>query len=299
MYIDGQVPTYADLPASGGAAGAVWLAGGKLYRWSGTAWPTEANGTPFQGPKGDTGIQGPKGDQGIQGTQGPKGDPGTTDWSGLTNKPSTFAPSAHTHPISEVTNLQTSLNAKESTANRGAANGYAPLDASSLIPAAYLPSYVDDVLEYANLAGFPGTGETGKIFIAIDTGRIYRWSGTAYVEISPSPGSTDSVPEGSSNKYYTDARVTTRVNAMVGTTSGTVAAGNDARLSDQRTPLDSSVTNVKIPAGAGIALSKLATGYTQGADKNGARTLTVWVGTEAEYTAIGTKDANTLYFRTA
>ncbi len=33
-------------------------------------------------------------------------------WSDVTGKPSTFTPSAHTHPISEVTNLQTSLNGK-------------------------------------------------------------------------------------------------------------------------------------------------------------------------------------------
>jgi len=90
---------------------------------------------------------------------------------------------------------------------------------------------VDDVLEYANLAAFPGTGTTGKIYVADDTGKIYRWSGTVYIEISPSPGSTDAVPEGASNKYYTDTRVATKVAAMVGTTSGTIAAGDDPRFS--------------------------------------------------------------------
>ena len=48
------------------------------------------------------------------------------------------------------------------------------------IPAGQLPSFVDDVLEYANLAAFPGTGETGKIYVAIDTGKTYRWGGSAY-----------------------------------------------------------------------------------------------------------------------
>jgi hypothetical protein len=95
----------------------------------------------------------------------------------------------------------------ESTANKGAANGYASLDATAKVPAAQLPSYVDDVVEYANLAAFPATGAAGIIYVAIDTGKIYRWSGSAYVEISPSPGSTDAVPEGSINLYYTDARV--------------------------------------------------------------------------------------------
>jgi hypothetical protein len=54
------------------------------------------------------------------------------------------------------------------------------------IPATQLPSYVDDVLEYANLAAFPVTGETGKIYVALDTNLTYRWSGTVYIEISKS-----------------------------------------------------------------------------------------------------------------
>lgn len=34
---------------------------------------------------------------GPQGPKGDKGDPGPTDWDLLTNKPTTFPPSAHTH----------------------------------------------------------------------------------------------------------------------------------------------------------------------------------------------------------
>ncbi len=85
----------------------------------------------------------------------------------------------------------------------------------------------------------------------------------------------------------------------LGTVAGTAAAGDDARLSDQRTPVDGSVTNAKIAAGAGIALSKLATGFVAGADNAGPRTLTLWVGTEAQFTAIATKDPNTIYLRSA
>jgi len=55
-----------------------------------------------------------------------------------------------------------------------------------LVPSNQLPSYVDDVLEFANLAAFPATGVTGKIYVAIDSGLIYRWSGSIYVEISSS-----------------------------------------------------------------------------------------------------------------
>lgn len=54
------------------------------------------------------------------------------------------------------------------------------------VPSSQLPSYVDDVLEFAALVNFPTTGETGKIYVATDTNITYRWSGSAYVEISAS-----------------------------------------------------------------------------------------------------------------
>ena len=79
-----------------------------------------------------------------------------------------YAREDHKHP---------SDTAKESTANKGVALGYASLDASAKVPAAQLPSYVDDVLEFANLAAFPATGATGLIYVALDTNKIYRWSG--------------------------------------------------------------------------------------------------------------------------
>ena len=69
---------------------------------------------------------------------------------------------------------------------RGAANGVCPLGSDSKIPNAYLPSYVDDVLEYDSYSNFPTTGEAGKIYVAKDTNKTYRWSGTQYTEISAS-----------------------------------------------------------------------------------------------------------------
>lgn len=55
------------------------------------------------------------------------------------------------------------------------------------VPASQLPSYVDDVLEFADLASFPVTGETGIIYVALDTNYTYRWSGSAYIQISTNP----------------------------------------------------------------------------------------------------------------
>lgn len=57
---------------------------------------------------------------------------------------------------------------------------------SGKIPAEQLPSYVDDVLEFADLASFPATGESAKIYVALDSLKTYRWGGTVYAEISSS-----------------------------------------------------------------------------------------------------------------
>ena len=72
------------------------------------------------------------------------------------------------------------------TSARGAVSGVASLDESGRVPAAQLPSYVDDVLEYTTVSAFPAQGEAGKIYVATQTNLTYRWSGTGYVEISPS-----------------------------------------------------------------------------------------------------------------
>jgi phage-related tail fiber protein len=88
------------------------------------------------------------------------------------------------------------INAVDSTSRiasseKGAANGVATLDATGLVPSSQLPSYVDDVLEYANLAALPGTGVSAKIYVTLDNNKIYRWSGSAYIEISPVAGNSD------------------------------------------------------------------------------------------------------------
>jgi hypothetical protein len=70
--------------------------------------------------------------------------------------------------------------------SKGVANGVAPLDSNNKIPSIHLPGGVDDIKEFANLASFPATGEASIIYVALDTNIIYRWSGSAYVEISSS-----------------------------------------------------------------------------------------------------------------
>lgn len=81
---------------------------------------------------------------------------------------------------------QMDISGKLDVALKGAVNGLAELDANGKVPSSQLPAYVDDVVEYSSISEFPPTGETGKIYVAIDTNKTYRWGGTEYVEISAS-----------------------------------------------------------------------------------------------------------------
>jgi len=87
-------------------------------------------------------------------------------------------------PISTAT--QTALNLKVNSSEKGSINGVATLGSDGKIPSTQLPSFVDDVLEFATLGSFPTTGESGKIYIALNTNLTYRWGGTVYVLISSS-----------------------------------------------------------------------------------------------------------------
>lgn len=99
--------------------------------------------------------------------------------------------------IANINGLTAALGNKLEKSLKGAASGLAELDANGKVPAAQLPSYVDDVIEAyksgadfyedsAHTAAKKITGESGKIYVDLHTNVTYRWSGTAYVEISAS-----------------------------------------------------------------------------------------------------------------
>lgn len=143
--------------------------------------------------------------------------------------------------VSEILNKPTLGTA--ASKNTGVANGVAELDANGLVPTSQLPAYVDDVLEYASQSAFPATGETGKIYVALDTNLTYRWGGSAYVEISPSLalGETSSTAyAGNKGKANADA-----ISAIQSTLSGlaTVAtSGNYNDLTNKPTINDATIT---------------------------------------------------------
>jgi hypothetical protein len=124
----------------------------------------------------------------------------TISYGNLTGVPATFTPSAHSHSVSDVSGLQSALDGKQP------AGSYATL-VGGFVPSSQLPSFVDDVQEYANYTALSAaTGESGKLYVTVDNRKLWRWSGSAYVEIAASPGSTDSVTEGSTNLYFTTKR---------------------------------------------------------------------------------------------
>jgi hypothetical protein len=157
----------------------------------------------------------------------------------------------------------------ENAANKGTANGYASLDSGGKVPSTQLPSYVDDVLEYNNLASFPATGTAGVIYVAQDTNKTYRWSGSTYVEISASPGSTDAVTEGSTNLYYTDARARAAISVTDSGGDGSLSYNNTTGVITYTGPSASDV-RAHFSAGTGITITSgvIATTITQYADSN-------------------------------
>lgn len=138
------------------------------------------------------------------------------------------------------------------SSQKGMANGVATLDPSGVIPANQLPSYVDDVLEFATQAAFPATGETGKIYISIETGMTYRWTGTVYAPIGGGAGTAD-----------TALRLfSPRTIALSGDATGTA------------TPFDGSV-NISISL-TGVAATKFKTvRKINGTDFDGTEDITI------------------------
>lgn len=123
-----------------------------------------------------------------------------SDGQAVVNVPWSDTNTAYTHPNSGViagTYSKVTVDTQgHITAGASLSESDIPsLDASKItsgtIDSARLPSFVDDVLEFVNLAGFPTTGEAGKIYIALDTNKTYRWSGSTYVYITS--GAVDSV----------------------------------------------------------------------------------------------------------
>lgn len=151
-----------------------------------------------------------------------------------------------------ATAVGTAVKARILSSEKGVANGVATLDGTGKIPSAQLPSYVDDVVEYANLAAFPGTGSSGILYIALDTNKQYRWAGSTYQQITS--GAVDSVA-GKTGVINLD---TNDINGLSTALSGKAASTHSHVIGDitgLQTALDakasaSSVTTLSTNVGA-------------------------------------------------
>jgi hypothetical protein len=115
--------------------------------------------------------------------------------------------------------------------SKGVANGVVPLNSEGKISSSFLSGEQDDFIEFANLGAFPVVGESDIIYCAIDTGLIYRWTGSTYSNLSPSlalgttnttafPGDRGLATETQSNNIVsgTQTLTNTRItNSAVGT----------------------------------------------------------------------------------
>ena len=154
-------------------------------------------------------------------------------WAKASSKPS--------YTKSEVGLGNVTNDAQVKRTEMGAASGVATLGTDGKVPSSQLPSYVDDVLEYTKLSSFPSTGESGKIYVAQDTNKTYRWSGSAYVEISPS--------------------------IVIGTTTGTAADGKVVNDHINNTSNPHGVTKAQVGLGSVVNTGDSATPVSGGTTK--------------------------------
>jgi len=153
--------------------------------------------------------------------------------------------------VSGVTSaIQTQLGARELTANKGANNGYCPLDANGKVPAANLTV---EAVEYKGTwdasSNTPtlanGTGNTGDFYITsvggtVDFGAgniIFAatdwafYNGTVWQKVPhASIANTDGLTEGSTNLYFTDERAQDAIGAAytAGSHTGVAITYTDA-----------------------------------------------------------------------
>ena len=174
--------------------------------------------------------------------------------------------STSTNPVqnkvvnSAISNLNTLVgDTPVTTQINNAIASKADLDTNGKVPSSQLPSYVDDVLEYSAKSNFPSTGESGKIYVDTATNLTYRWSGSAYVEISPSLalGETSSTAyRGDRGKIAYDHSQTSHApsNAEVNQN-----AFSNVKVGSTTVAADSKTDTLELVAGTNVTLTPDAT----------------------------------------
>ena len=173
--------------------------------------------------------------------------------------------------LSEDINLSADDVSAIPASQKGSANGVAELDESGKVPSAQLPSYVDEVIEgyfsdgkfYEESAHTTEiTGESGKIYVDLDTNKTYRWSGSGYVEISASLA----LGETSSTAYPGDKGKIAYEHSQAAHAPANAEANVQADWNESDTGSDAYIKNkpVSLPANGGNAAT--VGGHTVEAD---------------------------------
>lgn len=68
---------------------------------------------------------------------------------------------------------------------------------------------------YPSFASFPGSGSSQTFYYDDGANDLYFWNGAAYEIAGNGPLTTDDLPEGGTNLYYTSARVDARIEEML------------------------------------------------------------------------------------
>lgn len=123
-------------------------------------------------------------------------------------------------------------------------------------------SVYDSFDQYANLAAFPATGSADKVYVAQDTGYIYRWNGSGYSQMSAelALGETSTTAyRGDRGKIAYDHSLLTSGNPH-NVTKSDVGLGNVDNTSDLNKPI-STATQTALNAKEATANKDVSGGY--------------------------------------
>lgn len=140
---------------------------------------------------------------------------------------------AHLVALDTQAELDIKFGAKEDIANKGVANGYAPLNASGIVDPIYVPGAYTDYVEYATYADLPSSGVEGTLYVVIadetsdNNTSTYRWTGNVYVNVTDklSASEVKALYESNANtNAYTDdekSKLSGKVDSNNAITAGT------------------------------------------------------------------------------